>query len=223
MREHEPPAGSRRRRATSGTVRVGRRTTSRRGRRTRRRTTRRRAGRARRSRTRGTRTPHRGEHPGACVTELRARLVEPDGARAVGRERDRPLRGTAPVLEHVEARDVAEHAELGLGDAPHAPRRGSARRGRRRARPGSRRRRRPRTRGCAARGASWSSTAPRHGRAVMRRAGARGRRWRCSAAMPRRSRARGRSRGTRRSRATDRGASPRARSRRPCSRCRPPR
>src|SRR5690606_24304288 len=36
-------------------------------------------------------------------------------------ERDRPLRGPAAELEYVQAGDVAEHAELSLGDLPDAP------------------------------------------------------------------------------------------------------
>ena len=65
------------------------------------------------------------------VPELRGRQVEPDGTRRRIGERRGPLRRAAAELEHVEAAHVAEHPELGLGDAPHAPAAAGRRGGRR--------------------------------------------------------------------------------------------
>ena len=55
------------------------------------------------------------------VLELPRGVVEPDRPGAAPRELDRPARGAAAELEDVLAFDLAERAELGLGDRPCAP------------------------------------------------------------------------------------------------------
>ena len=60
------------------------------------------------------------------MLELPFGQVDPDRARAKLGQPDRPLRGTAPELEHVLASHVAEHAQLGLRDLGRAPRHATA-------------------------------------------------------------------------------------------------
>src|SRR5439155_23573597 len=55
------------------------------------------------------------------VLELDERLVEADGSGAGVGECDRPLARPATEFEHVEAVDIAEHAQLRLRKAPRPP------------------------------------------------------------------------------------------------------
>ncbi len=59
-------------------------------------------------------------HPAGRL-ELRRRDVDADGARAELREPRREVGRAAAELDDVEAGDVAEHVQLGLGDPPDAP------------------------------------------------------------------------------------------------------
>ena len=59
--------------------------------------------------------------------ELALGLVDADGPRAAAGEPGREVGGAAAELDRVQAVDVGERADLGLGDPPHAPARVRAR------------------------------------------------------------------------------------------------